>query len=262
VPPTFTVYIDESGDEGLTFSNNCSHWFILSAVIARKAHDLSLVAMLDALRQRLNKPPKKPLHFRDLKHEQRLPVADKIAAADLKAVAVLVYKPFIKEPEVFRERYQLYYCTARYLLERVSWYCRDHRTGHDVGDGSAEVIFSNRGGMSYDDLRDYLGTLKSQTGFCDVRIDWNVIRPDQLTAYSPGKRAGLQIADAVAYSCYSAVQPSSYGFTEGRYLRMFKPIIYRYRANYQDYGIKFWPKEVAGWLAGQEMHRWLLEEFS
>lgn len=261
MPPTFTVYIDESGDEGLNFNSNCSHWFVLSAVISRKAQDLGLLALLDSLRQRLNKPPKKPLHFRDLKHEQRLLVVDRIAAADLKTASVLVYKPLIKEPEVFRERYRLYFYAARYLLERVSWYCRDHKTISDVGDGSAEVIFSSRSGMSYDDLKHYLGTLNSQTGFCDVRIAWNVIRPDQVMAYSPGKRAGLQIADAIAYSCYAAVQPSQYGFTEARYLRMLKPVTYRHRSTYQGYGIKLWPTEVAGWLAGQEMYHWLLEEF-
>lgn len=173
MPPTFTVYIDESGDEGLTFSKSCSHWFILGAVISRRAQDRSLVTTLDELRQLLKKPLKKPIHFRDLKHEQRLPVVDRIAAANLRAVAVLVYKPFIKEPEVFRERYRLYYYAVRFLLERVSWYCRDHKTNRDEGDGSAEVIFSNRGGMSYDDLKNYLEILKSQTGFCDVRIDWS-----------------------------------------------------------------------------------------
>jgi len=65
---TFVVYIDESGDEGFSFGAGSSDWFILSAVITRKADDLDTVKLVDAVRTRLEKPFRKPLHFRDLRH--------------------------------------------------------------------------------------------------------------------------------------------------------------------------------------------------
>jgi hypothetical protein len=218
--PTFVAYIDESGDEGFRFHGGSSHWFVLSAVVTRKKEDLETVKLIDDVRKELKKPDKIPLHFRDLKHEQRLPYVNKIANANLRIITVLIHKPSLKEPEKFQQRYRLYFYGVRFLFERLSWYCRDHKTRHDVGDGSAEIIFSNRSGMSYDDLREYFDLIKMQANVMDVRIEWVAIKPEQIAAYTPGRRMGLQIADAVASSYYYAVQPTAYGFTEDRYAKI------------------------------------------
>ena len=154
--PTFMVYVDESGDEGFSFGRGSSEWFVLSAVIIKKVTELETVKLVDCIRTQLQKPEKKPLHFRDLKHEQRLPFIGEISKAPLRTVSVIIHKPSIKEPEKFHERFRLYYYTVRYLLERVSWYCRDHKLPKDKGDGSAQIIFSNRSGMSYLEMKEYL----------------------------------------------------------------------------------------------------------
>lgn len=259
--PTFVVYIDESGDEGFSFGEGSSEWFVLSAAITRKAKDLETVKLVDHVRALLGKPEKKPLHFRDLKHEQRLPYVDAITKADLRTVSVLVHKPSLKEPEKFGERYRLYFYSVRYLLERVSWYCRDHWTPHDSGDGRAQIIFSNRAEMSYDEMTDYLKLLKDQTGFFDVRVVWSVVDPDLITAFTPGKRMGLQIADAVASSFYYAVQRSRHGFTEDRYARMLKPVVYHRQGQQLGYGLKFWPREVDDMLKTGEEFAWVRETY-
>lgn len=242
--PSFKVYIDESGDEGFNYDDGSSKWFVLSAVITRWESDLETVKLVDGIRIVLKKPLKKPLHFRDLRHEHRLPYIDEISKADLKTVSVLVHKPSIKEPEKFQTRYRLYFYSVRYLLERVSWYCRDHRSSDDKGDGSAEVIFSNRSGMSYAELKKYLAKIEQDSGFFGVRIEWDIIRPDQILAYSAGSRMGLQIADAVASGFFKAVEPSRLGFTEDRYARMLKPVVFRHKNRYLGYGLKFFPREV------------------
>lgn len=258
---TFVAYIDESGDEGFSFDRGSSEWFVLSAVVIRKVKDLETVKVVDRIRTQLGKPDRKPLHFRDLKHEQRLPFLDAINKADLRTVSVLVYKPSIKEPEKFQKRYQLYFYAVRYLFERVSWYCRDHRTPHDEGDGSAEIIFSNRSGMSYEEMKEYLNFLKTETGFFNVQIEWEVIRPDLITAFTAGKRMGLQVADAVASSFYYAVQSSQYGYTEDRYARMLKPVVYHREGRYLGYGLKFWPGEVEGILQNEVRFGWVREQY-
>ncbi|MGA3086449.1 MAG: DUF3800 domain-containing protein [Thermodesulfobacteriota bacterium] len=259
--PTFVVYVDESGDEGFSFGRGSSEWFVLSAVIIKKATELETVKLVDRIRTQLQKPEKKPLHFRDLKHEQRLPFIGEISKAHLRTVSVITYKPSIKEPEKFHERFRLYYYTVRYLLERVSWYCRDHKLPKDSGDGSAQIIFSNRSGMSYQEMKEYLGLLKDQTRFADVRIAWNVINPDKFMAYSPGKNMGLQIADAVASSVFFAVQPSRYGFIEDRYIRMLKPVVYHHEGKYRGYGLKFWPREMDHRLETAVELEWLRIDF-
>jgi len=258
---TFCTYIDESGDEGFSFGKGSSDWFILSAVITKKATDLQTVKLVDGVRLKLGKPPKKPLHFRDLRHEHRLPYIDAIANAKLSTVSILIHKPSLKEPEKFRQRYRLYFYAVRLLLERISWYCRDHKTGHDGGDGSTEIIFSNRSGMSYQEMRDYISYLKDHTGVFDVRIEWGSINADLITAFSPGKRMGLQIADAVAGSFFYAVEPTAYGYTEDRYARMLKPVVYHHKGRYSGYGIKLWPREVDSLFLQNKNSVWFRKEY-
>lgn len=55
---------------------------------------------------------------------------------------------------------------------------------------------------------------------------------------------GLQIADAVASGFFKAVEPSRLGFTEDRYARMLKPVVFRHKNRYLGYGLKFFPREV------------------
>lgn len=256
---SYAVYIDESGDEGFSFDRGSSHWFVLSAVVTRKASDIATVKLVDSVRSQLGKPDRKPLHFRDLKHEQRLPLIGEIAKAKVRSISIMIHKPSIKEPETYQERYGLYFYAVRYLLERVSWLCRDHRPNE--GDGSADIIFSNRSGMSYKEMRDYLELLKRRSEYQENRVVWDVIKTGQISAFSPGKRMGLQIADAVASGTFYAVEPSQHGYTEDRYIRMLKPVIYHHQGKYVGYGLKFWPREVDTMLKTDSTLDWVRNDF-
>lgn len=239
---SFRVYIDESGDEGFTFLPNeqgSSRWLVLSALVFRRENDLLAVELARQARELLKKPPRHPLHFRELKHEQRVPLARMIGQTNARAVSVLIHKPSIPSPENFQQqKYSLYRYACRVLLERVSWLCRDHRrVGH--GSGRAELIFSNRSAMSYDDLRNYLHQLKADEVH-DVRIDWGVIDPALVSAVNHDQLAGLQLADALATSVFYAVHKNQYGEVEDRYLKLVSPIIYRRENKIEGYGMKFW----------------------
>jgi hypothetical protein len=95
----------------------------------------------------------------------------------------------------------------------------------------------------------------------DVRIDWRVIRADQIAAYSSGRRMGLQIADAVASSFFYAVNPSRLGFTEDRYARMLKPVVYNREGRYLGYGIKLFPKEVGDQVGKDNRFNWIVDSY-
>ena len=106
-------------------------------------------------------------------------------------MSVLIHKPSITEPEIFQsEPFRLYRYATRLLVERVSWLCRDTRKDNE-GDGSCELIFSNRSAMSYEDLRNYLLHLKDKPG-TDARIDWNAIKPEQVRAVNHDQLAGCK----------------------------------------------------------------------
>ncbi len=111
-----------------------------------------MVECLKETREVLRKKPKTPLHFVDLKHEQRVPYIKRVGKLPIRTVSVLIHKPSIKEPEKFQsQKFRLYRYATRLLLERTYWLCRDHRK-KDEGNGFADIIFSNRSIMSYEDI--------------------------------------------------------------------------------------------------------------
>lgn len=246
---SFVAYIDESGDEGFVFNadgTGSSRWFVLSAAVIRQVNDAQMVSCLKEARAVLGKPPKTPLHFVGLKHDQRVPYIRRVGALSMRTVNVLVYKPLIAEPEKFQStKYLLYRYVTRLLLERVSWLCRDQRRA-DEGDGFCEVIFSNRSNMSYGDMRDYLKLLLAQAEDDPqrVQIDATVINPDQIRSVEHSKLAGLQVADAVASGFHFALKVNRYGETETGYLPHLKKTIYRHRSLAMGYGIKVWPEDL------------------
>lgn len=239
---SFVAYVDESGDEGFKFlphEQGSSRWFVLSALVIRKENDRQVVQLARQARELLRKEPKAVLHFRHLKHEQRVPLARMLGAAPVRTVNVLIHKPSINEQEIFQQQaYALYRYATRLLIERVSWLCRDNRrTGQ--GDGRVEMVFSNRSAMSYDDLRGYLRKLRG--GEIErERVDWSVVDPEAIRAVNHDQLAGLQLADAVASGVFYAVHRNPYGEVEDRYLRLMARTVYRHQQRADGYGLKLW----------------------
>ena len=244
---SFRVYIDESGDEGFVFKpdgSGSSRWLVLSAAVIRRENDLQIVRCLETVRKVLKKKPKQQLHFSELKHEQRVAYIREIAVIPIRTISILVYKPCIREPEKFQsEKFLLYRYVTRYLLERVSWLCRDHQIA-GKGDGTADLIFSNRSIMSYAVLREYLNHLKNNSDSLKVTIDWDIIRPEKVQAVDHSQLAGLQVADAVASGFYYAVNINRYGNIEDRYARDLENTLYRHKTRVEGYGVKYWPDDM------------------
>jgi len=249
---SYIAYVDESGDEGFQFTNGSSKWFVISAVLVARDRELTEVKLVDDVRDQINAirlpqhriPDKKPLHFRDLKHEARKYYSTKVGAAQLKLVSVCIYKPDLTSPEVFQKEFRLYFYATRLLVERISWCCRDHTRKNLPGDGSVEIIFSNRGYMDYRAMCGYLERLEADPAAHDYRADLNVVKSSQVQTMSPGKRMGLQIADAVAASTYFALESNDFGQTEDAYLRAISPRLYRQNGEPWGYGMKLMPKEA------------------
>jgi len=243
--PDYRVYIDEAGDEGFKFLPNesgSSRWFVLSATIVRVHNDHLLVQAAKETRRLLQKPEKHPLHFRHLKHEQRIPFSRVISTLPVRTVNILIHKPTIPDPEHFqRKPYELYRYCCRLLMERVSWLCRDGRTP-EQDSYTAELVFSNRSAMSYEDLTGYLEKLMAVggNGYNGIQIDWGAIDLGMVRAVNHDQMAGLQIADAVASGAFYAVHRSIYGETEERYLNLMRRTLYRHRGRVNGYGMKFW----------------------
>ena len=227
---TFVAYIDESGDEGWKFEKGSSRWFVLSAVVLRRTTEREVVKIVDAARGEINAgrssgkqiPGKKPLHFRDLSHRERLILAGYIAGADLRGVSVLMDKTTLSHAD-FPYAADLYYRAVRLLTERISWYCRAGRTGGETG--AVQLVFSHRTATDYKDLQAHLQALVTITNH-DYQAAPGIILPDQIETFSAGKRVGLQIADAVATSCLFAVEEKYAGQVHDDYLQQLLPCFY------------------------------------
>lgn len=261
---SFRAYVDESGDEGFAFRTSpsmqaSSDWFVLTAFVTRKKTDLETVKIIDRVRRELQLHPKKHIHWKDLKHAEKVRYAQLVSELQVRTIAVCVHKPSLLEPETFRERYRLYFYAVRYLVERISWLARDkHNPTKWGGDGTVELMFSNRQGMPYGEMKDYLQRLKNrQLSGQNVRVEFDCIRIEELTTSTPGRCMGLQLADAVAGALFNALERDRFGNTESRYLTTLFPILYGYNGIHIGYGLKVVPREASGkWPPNRDLE-WL-----
>lgn len=254
---SYVAYIDESGDDGFArfrevgARGGSSRWLVVSACLLRKTHSLDAVAWRDEISARMPERNTRDLHFAKLNHGQKLAAVQTIASKPLRALSVVAAKEPIPAG-VYTDKNQLYFYMTRYLIERLSWLCRDHRPNVPEGDGRVAITFSRRGGMSYDDFRAYLHRLKAdQSG--EVRIHWPVIDIEAVSAADHGKMAALQLADAVASAFAAGFEPDRYGNCEPRYAETLKPVTYHRNKNYLSYGVKVVPRHDDCGLSAQQL---------
>jgi hypothetical protein len=200
----FNAYIDESGDEGFTNvtipTQDSSEWLVLAGVLVPEESDLELSRAVDDLRTYLEKPPPKPLHFRDLKHPKKRAAMARLARYPFVFSVVALWKPQITSP-FLKQPPALYNYGCRYLIERLSWYA--------AGRGrQLDLFFENRASTSYTDLHNYMTWIQNDPA---CRIEPHCIRRFQ-PVNSTVKL--VQIADLYASAAASALEPNVYGMGE------------------------------------------------
>jgi len=239
--PRYNCYVDESGDEGFSFSvipgQGSSEWFILTGVIVRQEDDLSVSGSIDRIKGRLwgHTPPqpgrRQALHWSSLRHEQKKAVASELRDEQFTQVSVAICKARLQTGTCIRNADALYMYATRFLLERVSWYV------DDLG-GTVEITFSNRSRLALDQLRRYLRQVLD-SGECQIRP---VFDPDGIRVRMADQVKMLQVADSCSSSLYNALAPDFYGNTETAYIRALARRLYRYRGKkVLSYGLKVFP---------------------
>src|SRR3981189_2830975 len=93
----YVAYIDEAGDEGfgkLATGNagGQSRWLVIGACIVTRADDLRLPQLRNAICARLGKGTNRTIHFRDLKHNQRIVACQEIAKFPVSICVPLSHK--------------------------------------------------------------------------------------------------------------------------------------------------------------------------
>lgn len=240
---SFIAYIDESGDEGLGNyrepgrQGGASHWLTIGAAIWRQSRDLDAVRWTKGIIDQL--PQQKRLHFTKLDHPQKVMAIQSFCDKPLRFICVIANKPIIPEG-TYVEPNQLYHYMCRYLIERISWLCRDYRPDVPEGDGRVKIVFSRRGKMVYQDFKDYLEKLRAFDD-PDIQIHWPVIDIAGIEAHDHSTRYGLQLADLGISGLAAGLEPDLYGNCELRYAEMLKPVVYSRKGNFLSYGAKIVP---------------------
>ena len=243
---SFLAFIDESGDDGFKqfrvagSNGGSSRWLVLSALVFRQTHSLEAVSWRDEISAQMPERKSRDLHFKNLNHGQRVVTVQSLATKPVRVISILAAKEPVPA-EVYVEKNQLYFYMTRYLIERVSWLCRDLRPNVPEGDGRVAITFSRRGGMSYTEFQEYLRRLQRDFDG-DVRIHWPVVDIDAVKALDHSRNASLQLADAAASAFAASFEPDRYGNCELRYAELLKPVTYHRKRNYLSYGVKLVPR--------------------
>lgn len=208
--------------------------------MVRTINDAKLAQQRDRIAALIQQTKRRDIHFGQLKHAQKAIVASELARLPVKLLHVLSCKPHIPDPTIYCRKGQLYWYLCRMLIERISWCCwANRRTGSPL----ARLVFSTRGGMKYQEFRDYVTRLKA----ADTHIDWRTISesPEHICSEQHNRLAGLQFADVTARAFAEGVEPNIYGTYESAYALSLKTKVYQYRGNYRSYGVKVLADEDA-----------------
>lgn len=226
----YTAYIDEAGDEGFGKlaagpSGGQSRWLILGACIVSRENDLKMPAWRDKILSRFPAKKARDLHFRDLKHDQKVVVCQELAKLPIGAVLTMSHKVTIPGSEfehaLSKKRY-LYNYLLRWLLERITLKCKQVAA---PGQASLRLVFSRRGGTDYASMRSYLKLIRDGRELIKkpVRsIQWTVLDLDMIFVENHNKWAGLQLSDCITSAFFNAVEPNVYGNYEPSYANLLK----------------------------------------
>ena len=262
----FVAYIDESGDDGIAKvapldEGGASEWFVLSAVLVRKATNPEL-GWVRGILSDLDLRQRRTLHFQRLDEQRRLRVCEAVAELPIRGFVVGSNKLNMRgytNPRAANvyapARNWFYWWMARLLLERVTDYCY-RRSMREVGKPQAvRFEFARRGGLRYSHFQAYLRWLKMQSRGDALYLRagdlaWDVIDFDQVAAFDPIERAGLQLSDIAASAFFQAVS----GKQNQSFAKALAPRVAMNQFGDQfGYGLKIMP---AGYvIRGPEPHR-------
>ncbi len=227
---TCTIYIDESGDTGISKirdagAGGSSPFFCMGATVMRPASQIDAKKLLDGLQKEFNKP-KRWKHATDLNHAQKVHFAKRLAEKRIRFYGLISDKSTLKEyrQEINWEPHKFYNKCIAYLLELVAIDLAQFGSKFH----EPKIIVEKRN-HDYDALRRYIGKIKDNPLHTRAK-SLSHINPFGLVAETKEEEDLLRVADFVSHSLYSCVNktPDNFGNVETRY---WEEISKRFAAN-------------------------------
>jgi len=252
----YTIYIDESGDDGLTKVQpidplGASEWFVLGAIVVPSSLGLETTWVQHILTE-LKLHQRRALHFQPLNKQRRITVCEMIGSLPVRCFAVISNKRNMRghsNPRAARVSYSagrtyFYWWMTRLLLERVTDYC-ERRSLHEFGEPRlAQIVFARRGGLQYSHCQGYLYWIRNQSRTNSLYLNrgdlkWSVINPlDEIRVLNASTCAGLQLADVVASAFFQAANGSP-----DPAIALAPRMAFDSNGSIYDYGIKLMPRD-------------------
>lgn len=249
----YYAYIDEAGDEGFgklrsSTESGQSRWLVLGGIIVAEDADRALPRWRDDITNLFQtKKKERDLHFRNLKHAQKVAACKNLTKQKFGIVTVCSNKITVanspKYVSIFKDKGMLYNYLTRFLLERITTSVAKARN-RDGCEVELHVRFSRRGGTDYHAMHDYLILMKEgREKIKPVRsIDWSVFNPDHIKVENHSKLAGLQIADVVTSALAAGLEPNLYGDVEGQYAEILADHFVKHKGSILDCGLTLIPR--------------------
>lgn len=212
--PKFRVYMDEAGDPGVREKLNdepdWTDWFVISAIVVSEERDknLEVVDWVRDMAEAVRSQGSSPLHYRNLSETNKERVCRMLARKPVRIFTVASHKNSMrshKNRKLGRANSRDFYnWCLRLLLERVTEWCFRRCQNDGLEEPNpARLIFSERGGHNYQDLKDYIRKLQAQTLTGKLVLNRRglapgIIREDLFDVIRHDSNAGLQLADIAA----------------------------------------------------------------
>ncbi len=256
----FVAYIDEAGDEGinkLREPSGQSRWLLLGGILVSAENDRLLPVWRDEGLALFPKKKTKDLHFRDLKHDQKVALSEFLSKKRMGVCCVCSNKETLldrgKYEALYGQKGHLYNYLTRFLLERLTETVAEEakRQGQPA---RLRIVFSRRANTDYHAMQEYLTLMRDGK---EVKkpirgINWSVFDPADIRVENHSKWAGLQLADAATSATFSALEKNFYGHYEPRYALAFAKRFIRRDKNLLDCGLTLVPKLGACRLDDQQ----------
>lgn len=218
------VYIDEAGDLGI---NRGTRWFVITGVIVAQEDEKHIRDTITLIKNKLNLHE---IHLRKIHDFYKISyIISKLKDENFTIINVLTDTNICH----LRDSILTYNFMCRILLERASWYLRDH----DMG---ADIVLSSRGTSRDKELICYIKEKLLNYAENQIVSDrFNKIKSKAACDWDM-----LQLADVCATSMFKAYETNAYGFVTPCYMSNLKDKIYRYNGKIDKYGIKFFSDDM------------------
>ena len=241
----YLAYIDESGCDGFAFGKGSTDFLVVSAIIFRRRNLSQLSGAVEKAKAAARKP--KYFNFPTFKKlnsapSQRWLLASEFSSFPCNAITVLIHKPSLQKEEWKEQKEDLYFHASKFLLERISWACRDTDLKLPEENKYCEIVFSKRGALRYENFQSYMEKLRANPKLFHSRAEWIHIDPRHIVSEDHSDRnLGHLIVDHFASAVGSAVEFKTFGSFDDRYVRLWSQRIYRPNKKALNNGIKIWP---------------------